>query len=428
MAAIKKFFEKKKLDLKFKRVGGGHALTEDTKRAPLVANQPASSSRTGPSSESQMAARAALSRLDEPSKSAIQVKAEMDERKRAVALAETYSAPREVHLDHSPALAVTGVLFRCPMTGLSLLPRKEMEAHIEEFLLCQLGEEPELTTALMIHTLNKDAAKVKVCIETLCKYIDNVLQHPQDDKFCKIRQSNKAFAERVAALRGTEEFLQAAGFTSKLLPGPSGVEEAFWVLSPQAAADQQRLHNLKEALFEAEPIRPELDRNVTVYHPNPSANRMNVPEEFYTISPEELKREQKAKQEASEKLGMLRTKEMRQRERQRELRRYRYCLIRTRLPEGLLLQGVFKAHEKLSALNAFIRESLSHDWIPFTLTSPSGSKFTDEDENRSLAECDLAPAAVVNLECDPNVMREIVAEGGKAPQLKAELLQNVKSL
>lgn len=67
MAAIKRFFEKRKLDLKFKRAGGGHMLTEDTRQKQLLASRPQqapASARAGPSAESQMAAQAALSRLD----------------------------------------------------------------------------------------------------------------------------------------------------------------------------------------------------------------------------------------------------------------------------------------------------------------------------------------------------------------------------
>jgi hypothetical protein len=35
---------------------------------------------------------------------------------------------------------------------------------------------------------------------------------------------------------------------------------------------------------------------------------------------------------------MLRTKAMREKEEQREMRKYRYALIRIRLPDGILLQ------------------------------------------------------------------------------------------
>ena len=55
----------------------------------------------------------------------------------------------------------------------------------------------------------------------------------------------------------------------------------------------------------------------------------DLPSEFYAISKEEIKREQQAKQEAVEKLGMLRTKAMRERDELRELRKYRYvyCIL-----------------------------------------------------------------------------------------------------
>ena len=46
--------------------------------------------------------------------------------------------------------------------------------------------------------------------------------------------------------------------------------------------------------------------------------------------------------EAVEQQGMLRTKEMRERELLREKRKYRYTLIRIRFPDGLVLQVKFK--------------------------------------------------------------------------------------
>lgn len=358
-----------------------------------------------------------------------EIEAEKEAARKAAALADTYSAPREVNLEHAPVLAVSGVYFKCPMAGPEVLPKKEMDAYIEEFLLGQLAEEPELTTALMIHTLNKDPEKVKTGIETLCKYIDNVLNHPGEEKFRKIREKNKAFQERVASLKGTEEFLQATGFQHKLLPWPEGFEENFLVLSEEAASDTHRLKTLKEALFIAEPIRPELDRNIMVFHPSPTASKIQVPNDFYSISPEELKKEQQIKAEAVEKLGMLRTKEMRERERLRELRRYRYCLIRVRLPDGVILQSTFRANEKLQALHQFVRECLVNDWIPFSLSAGAGGKLTEE--NLTLAEYDLAPASVVTLEFDANVMKEIAAQPGAvstSQHLKPELMANIQSL
>ena len=56
------------------------------------------------------------------------------------------------------------------------MPKKEMEEHIHAFLLSQLPEEPEMTSALMIYTLNKDREKAKVLDYT--KYsLPSLLSH-----------------------------------------------------------------------------------------------------------------------------------------------------------------------------------------------------------------------------------------------------------
>ena len=66
MSAIKKFFQKRKLDIKFKKAGGGHALNEEPK-----ASRPSDSrgyqagqatSPRGPGEEARRAAEAALAR------------------------------------------------------------------------------------------------------------------------------------------------------------------------------------------------------------------------------------------------------------------------------------------------------------------------------------------------------------------------------
>lgn len=70
--------------------------------------------------------------------------------------------------------------------------------------------------------------QVGVCIETLCKYIDNIVSNPSDEKFRKIRQSNKAYQERIHPIEGTREFLSAAGFVDEELPF-NDTTARFWV-------------------------------------------------------------------------------------------------------------------------------------------------------------------------------------------------------
>ena len=51
-----------------------------------------------------------------------------------------------------------------------------------------------------------------MCVDTLVKYLDNIINNPGDEKYRKIRKSNKAFTERVASLEGTDIYLSAVGF------------------------------------------------------------------------------------------------------------------------------------------------------------------------------------------------------------------------
>jgi len=346
----------------------------------------------------------------------------------AAVQASRSAGPREVNFTAAP---VAGrVMFRSTLTGPDLLlPREEMEAHIEAFLLSQLPSEPAMTAALMIYTLNRSPDAVKQCIDTIGKYLDNISLHPREEKYRRVRASNKVLQERVLSQSGAEEFLQAAGFHRMVVEIPDSAAEEYLVFQPGSEVDPDRLVDLREILQNAEPIRPELDRGIRVFHPSPNAMKMSVPDEFFRVSAEDLRREQQAKKDAIEQLGMLRTREMRERDRVKELRRYRYCLVRVRFPDGILLQGTFAAHEKLSAVFAFIAENLVSDWIPFSLASSTGHALTDDTS--SLAELNLAPASLLNLTFDSAVMADIASAKGvrlQSPYIKPELMAAISSL
>ena len=54
--------------------------------------------------------------------------------------------------------------------------------------------------------------------------MDNIVQNPTEEKFRKIRKSNKAFQDRVGSMEGTDMFLEACGFGSKKID-----DQEFWV-------------------------------------------------------------------------------------------------------------------------------------------------------------------------------------------------------
>ncbi|XP_067938283.1 UBX domain-containing protein 6-like isoform X2 [Watersipora subatra] len=427
MSAIKKFFEKKKLDKKFKKAGEGHTLNSVRevpvhvpKQMPIVeASRPKTAAQ-------QQAAGAALNRLhSQPAGTPTvrtgrevikaQVKRELaQERKLAEEAQHLSRGPEEVKFDAAQVVdACGGVFFTCPLLPKVMLPRKEMEVKIEEFLTAQLAEDAEMASALLIHTVNKDIDKVKVCIETLCKYIDNLLDHPGEEKFRKIRCGNKAFQERVCSVTGGKQFLVCAGYQLERLPGVNGGEEDFYVIPEGESTEPDKLNHLKEVLTNSEPIRPVLWRAPRLFHcPGNTTPRFGeLPTEFYAISKEEIKREQQAREEAVQKLGMLRTKAMRERDELRELRKYRYTLLRIRFPEDIYLQAIFKSNETLQHLQGYVQEQLEFDWLPFSLLDPQGQKLNEEE--KTLAELHLVPACIVKFNYDKDLLKDAQQGSGR---------------
>lgn len=122
------------------------------------------------------------------------------------------------------------------------------------------------------------------------------------------------------------------------LHAPEGPEE-FYVLSEAALAQPQSLERHKEQLLGAEPLRATLARQRRIFRPSALASQFDLPADFFSLTAEEVKREQRLRSEAVERLSVLRTKAMREKEEQREMRKYTYTLLRVRLPDGCLLQG-----------------------------------------------------------------------------------------
>ena len=256
---------------------------------------------------------------------------------------EVYGEKEEEVLEAPTASG--GVYFRCPLVGEDVCSREEMKRRIREFLFSQLEcGERGLTAVLIIHTCNSPREKVATCVDTIGKYIDNILSHPEENKYRKIRKSNKAFQERVGGLEGTVQFLEGCGFQTSQMEGPEGAPEDFWVL-PSEVTDLEILRSMLEALRGAEPVVAELDRATKILPPGQKIDNNPLPQDFFSISGEEvepiigfqifdpqpylqLKKEQERRTELAEREGILRTKAMREREEQKSRRKYRYCLIR----------------------------------------------------------------------------------------------------
>lgn len=95
-------------------------------------------------------------------------------------------------------------------------------------------------------------------------------------------------------------------------------------------------------MLKTEPLRLELDRNVQLLKPQEVQKRIEFPPEFYELTAEEARREQRLKKEAAERALTMRTKAQRDQEGLQPQRSYQFCVMRVKFPDGLTLQVVTK--------------------------------------------------------------------------------------
>lgn len=292
--------------------------------------------------------------------------------------------------EYNSEYAVQGVFYRCPFISEEILPKKDWKAKVKEFLYEQLEHERGLTSCLIIHNCNtKD--KIEPCVETLIRYVENIINHPDEEKYRKIRMSNRIFTEKVEAVAGAFDFLFAIGFTEQTID-----DEKFLIFSLDVQENLEQMNTLLEALKCSEPIPLVLDRNLQVLLPS-QVRVTALPPEFFRITLEELKREQQLRAEAIERSQILMTKAMREKEEQRAMNRFNFALIRVRFPDGVYLQGTFNVHEKLEDVFEMVSSCLKHDKAEFSLVAPTGQKFSNGDEREmSLFDLKLVPNTVLN--------------------------------
>ena len=254
-----------------------------------------------------------------------------------------------------------------------------------------------------------------MCIETLSKCIENIINNPTEEKYKKIRMTNRMFCDKIKVCEGSLDFLHAAGFAEIELDG-----EPHLIWSEDNIDPECSLEVLLEALKAAEPIPVELDRNLQVLLPS-QVKRSNLPPDFFRISPEEIKREQQLRTEALEQAQILKTKAMREKEELRTINRYKFSLIRVRFPNGVYLQGTFNVYEKFGQVCEFVQSCLMHESADFALVSPGGLKYDDPDDlDRSLYDLRLVPTVVFNF-CYENESKSLT------DFLKEELMLLIQS-
>lgn len=59
----------------------------------------------------------------------------------------------------------------------------------------------------------EDEAKIKTALDTIRRYLENIIRNPEGPQYRSIDKQFKAFRERIAVVPGAEDLLRAVGFS-----------------------------------------------------------------------------------------------------------------------------------------------------------------------------------------------------------------------
>lgn len=398
MNRVKKFFNKKRVEVHFKNSGEGVRLSS---------GEGSSSAQTSGQTAAELAAQALEKRMktetpQDASKRKIQMiaKRELEEERRKMEglnISDTPQPKEEEPKELEHSSAISSILFTNEILGEHhARPRAVLLEDLKKYLENQVlnaadDADKVLLAVMMLQNLNKTQPR-ELAIDYLTKICTNILQNPGDPKFRSVRLANNAYNNKIAPTTGGRTFMEAIGFEEQTKDG-----EQILVFTRQS---DEHLVEAISALKDIQVIPIKVARNLQLFSlkEGQKPKAPVITPDFFNLTTAELKAEQKNKEMQVERMLTLRTKEMRQKDEQNASKTYKYTLIRVRLPGNILMQGVFGCHEPFSAVRVFVSSTLSSSLIAseFTLRDAAG-QFV-EDESTSLAQLGLAPAALLHLD------------------------------
>ncbi|EGD73571.1 hypothetical protein PTSG_12287 [Salpingoeca rosetta] len=302
-------FRRFKKDRKFKRAGEGHRLGVEgaSQGQPASASSSSSSASTARNAsasgrqqprEMSQAARAAQERMQRaqqtgrPNTSSA-IKSEARRQVQAEAASSGTQPSTATPSRDQPAgqwkqeadrLQVQVV---CPITG-NLVRERDKTDHLRRELTQRLTEMPVPMAAKMVWTLNS-REKRELAVKTICAYINNVLQHPDEPKYRRINKENKAFQARILGAEGALEFLKAVGFEEE-----NGEEDGKTFLALPEGVSTDELTTAKDVISSDQTIICRLHRDVRVLKPPrgaaiAAAMRVDLPSDFYKLTVDDLR-------------------------------------------------------------------------------------------------------------------------------------------
>ncbi|KAA0189332.1 UBX domain-containing protein 6 [Fasciolopsis buskii] len=458
MSKLLEFFKSKNLERRFSRLGEGRKLGDRSERdegsqiRPVEIQESMNVQIDRPavySSAASAAADAAMERINQQNKrpdrsmrNEIKRELELARKAEQEATALKNQFTTKVTTQEKPA-SLSRVLFWCPsLFGDSVVgTREEVDRAIDDYLESESSSDlPEAAALTVIRhlELTKPPTLPDVPIseqptasewrekrkQNFARILSNLIENPQNPTFRRLRVRNQLVSD-LLSIKGANLFFKVCGFREQSLPARKTAEpddqepksepelEPFLVISEEDASNSVHLQRMLDLLNSAQPILAELHRDTKVYMISgsfsPMPSKEQLPDEYFCLSREEVKRVMEQYQRTIEESGMLLTKAMRERLRIQEVRLFRYVLIRVRLPGNLIIQGTFYASDTVLSVRTWISECLAIPSTEYQLWAPPGTVSATRSnappaarrelntETATLAECGLAPCTLLSL-------------------------------
>ncbi|KXN72101.1 hypothetical protein CONCODRAFT_56730 [Conidiobolus coronatus NRRL 28638] len=165
--------------------------------------------------------------------------------------------------------------------------------------------------------------------------------------------------------------------------------------------------------------------NFKVFRPLPDginiSSRLQIPDEFYSLNSQEIKKLVISQQKALQKLvdgGPLKTNKMRQKELEAKMKKYPKTLIRLKLPNLYQVQFGLLTTDPISKLYEIVKSMLNETDRPFQLYTIPPLKNLNPDSNDSCFDEGLTPASIVHFKW----ISESEGEDKSSPIIRSELL------
>ncbi|KAK7251639.1 hypothetical protein RIF29_35010 [Crotalaria pallida] len=357
-------------------------------------------------------------------------------------------------------------VFECPICGKSFRSEEEVSEHVDTCLSTPIETGNNNNGDVVVSVAknnevecnnNDNNGELEVCVgayisgnpsegsvDVVLKLLRNVVREPENAKFRRIRMSNPKIKEAVGEVMGGVELLMFVGFEIR------EENEETWAVMEVPKEEEMKLIKKAISLLESQLVRvqepskkensvpaisaeidvkaaepKQVDRQVKVFFsvPESVAAKIELPDSFYKLSAEEVRREAELRRKKIEQSQLLIPKSFKEKQAKAARKRHTRTIIRIQFPDGVVLQGVFSPLEPTTALYEFVSSALKEPALEFELIHPVLIQrrviphFPKAGENaKTIEEEDLVPSALVKFK--PLETDSVVFTG-----LKNELLE-----